>query len=286
MQSVKNIEDLLKKRVKFVALLAPSFVAEFSYPVIISQLNSLGFDKIVELTFGAKMINRDYHKLLKCSNSPLIATTCPGIVEYVTKSYPQYKKNLIPVDSPMIATAKICKKIFPKRKTLFITPCDFKKSEAENSKYVDYVIDYQQLKTLLEKNQNKFNKNKINKTKPSLSSKYFDKFYNDYTKVYPLSGGLSKTAHIRGILKNDETKIIDGILELNNFMKNPNKKIKFIDATFCKGGCIGGPHLSKNLSLAEKRKRVLKYIELAKKEKMPCGCEGLVEKANGISFRK
>jgi len=284
MQNIEKIKALIKKRVKFVALLAPSFVAEFSYPEIISQLNSLGIDKIVELTFGAKMINRDYHKILHCSNCLLIATTCPGIVEYIIKNYPQYKKNLIPVDSPMIATAKICKKIFPKHKTIFIAPCDFKKTEAENSRYVDYVIDYQQLKILLDKN--KFNKNKINKTKPSLSSKYFDKFYNDYTKVYPLSGGLSKTAHIRGILKNDETKIIDGILELNNFMKNPNKKIKFIDATFCKGGCIGGPHLSKNLSLAEKRKRVLKYIELAKKEKMPCGCEGLVEKANGISFRK
>jgi len=58
-------KELKNKKIKMLAILAPSFVAEFDYPIILSQLKELGFDKVVELTFGAKMINREYHKQLE-----------------------------------------------------------------------------------------------------------------------------------------------------------------------------------------------------------------------------
>jgi iron only hydrogenase large subunit-like protein len=133
----------------------------------------------------------------------------------------------------MVATAKICKKIYPKHKTIFISPCNYKKTESNKSKYIDYVIDYIQLKTLF---QNKKN---------NLKKVHFDKFYNDYTKIYPLSGGLTKTAHLKGVLNKKDSLQIDGISNVIKFLKKPDKNIKFLDVTFCKGGCIGGPHLSK-----------------------------------------
>jgi len=40
----------------------------------------------------------------------------------------------------------------------------------------------------------------------------FDKFYNDYTKVYPLSGAVAQTMHAKDILKEDQILIVDGIL--------------------------------------------------------------------------
>lgn len=267
-----NLKEIIKKQ-KTIALLAPSFVCEFKYPEIISQLKILGFDKVVELTFGAKMINREYHRILKSSNDLIIASVCPGITEFIKNKYPKYKKNLIKVDSPMIATGKICKKFYPQYKTIFISPCNFKKQEAEQSKYIDYCIDYQQLKEIIKNIKiTKINSN----CKPDL-------FYNDYTKIYPLSGGLSKTANIKGILKKSETKIIDGILKIEKFLKKPEKGIKFLDVTFCNKGCIGGPFLtSKNLT--ENKKLLKKYLNLAKKEKMPEGGEGIIKKARGIKF--
>ncbi len=289
-------KELKDKNPKLVALLAPSFVSTFEYPSIISQLKKLGFDKVTELTFGAKMVNREYHKQLEKSKKLLISSACPGIVETIKKKYPKYAKNIIKVYSPMIATAKICKKIYPKHKTCFISPCEFKKIESENSEFVDYVIDYEQLKELFKKNNIKESKERI----------FFDKFYNDYTKIYPLSGGLSKTAHLKGILKPGEEKVIDGIEDVMKFLDtikpdgflvspnpknkkgfrdNPDKKIRFLDVTFCKGGCIGGPHTEK-IPLEQKRKKLMHYIEIAKEEKMPAGTEGLIEKASGINFNK
>ena len=63
--NIDRISSELKKGVKMVAMIAPSFPSEFEYPCIIFQLKELGFDKVSELTFGAKMINRDYHTLYK-----------------------------------------------------------------------------------------------------------------------------------------------------------------------------------------------------------------------------
>jgi len=274
----KGVEKLkFPLKGKYVAMLAPSFVVDFSYPKIISQLKNLGFDKIVELTFGAKMINRSYHKKLKKSKNLIISSVCPGIVETIKSKYPSYKKDLIRVDSPMVATAKICKKTYLQYKIVFISPCNFKKIEAQKSKYVDYVINYKELKTLLDFHRltNKRYSQQI----------LFDKFYNDYTKIYPLSGGLSKTAHLKDVLSFNETKVIDGIEDVGKFLKNPNKKIKFLDVTFCRGGCIGGPCVNSKLPLVLKKRKVLGYMKVADKESIPLGRKGLIKRAKGISFK-
>jgi len=272
--NIKKIISELRSGKKMVAMVAPSFVVDFGYPEIIHYLKQIGFDKVVELTFGAKMINRDYHKILKKSkNKLMISSACPGIVNTIKNSHPELVNNLVLVDSPMIAMAKICKKHFPKHKTVFISPCDFKKTEADKSKYLDYVIDYSQLRELIKRFKLKKSKRKIQ----------FDKFYNDYTKIYPLSGGLSKTAHMKGILKADEILIMDGIADVIKFLKNPNPKIKFMDVLFCQGGCIGGPHTSK-YSLRRKRKKVMKYLKKSEKEDIPENRKGLIRKAEGINF--
>ena len=276
--NIQEIEEKLKKGEKMVAMLAPSFAAEFNYPSIIFKLKKLGFDNVVELTFGAKMINREYHKQLKNTKKLLISSACPGVVLFVKNEFPQYKKSLILVDSPMTAMGKICRRYYPKHKIVFISPCHNKKIEAENSKNVDYVIDYIQLRELFEKHRIKgpllFSKEKIQ----------FDKFYNDYTKIFPVSGGLSKTAHLKGVIKHEQCKVIDGIKEIQKFLKNPDKNIKFLDALFCVGGCIGGPCTNQKISVEKKRKKVLNYLKKAKEEDIPENRKGLIKKANGINF--
>ncbi len=260
---------------KYLVMLAPSFVVDFSYPKIISQLKQLGFDKVVELTFGAKMVNREYHKKLKNSKGLLISSVCPGIVETIKKNYPPLKKNLIQVDSPMIAMAKICRKFYPSHKIVFIAPCNFKRIEAAQSKEVDFVIDYKELKRI-------FSKQKFKNTKGKF---LFDKFYNDYTKIYPIAGGLFKTAHLKNLVKPEETRILGGAKEVCNFLNNPDKRVKFLDATFCKGSCIGGPCVNSNLPIGIRRKKVLNYLKKAKTEDIPENRKGVLEKAKGISFK-
>ena len=273
--NIPRIEQLLKKE-KCAALVAPSFVTNFSYPSIISQLKKLGFNKVVELTFGAKMVNRDYHKLLKKSKGLIISSPCPGIVSTVNNKFPNLKNKVAKIDSPVVAMAKICKKHFPQHKTVFLSPCDLKKPETESCKYIDGVIDYNQLQKL-------FKKYKIKK---HLLEKrvQFDNFYNDYTKIYPLSGGLAKTAQIKKIIDDKQIKIIDGISDVIKFLENPDPKIKFLDCLFCAGGCIGGPHTNQKLTIKQKHNKVTQYLKKAKREDIPEDRKGLIDKAKGLKF--
>lgn len=256
-------------------MLAPSFIIDFSYPAVISQLRELGFYKVTELTFGAKMINRDYHKILQKNRGFVVASVCPGVVELIKTRFLEYRKNLIKVDSPMIATAKICKKTYPGCKTVFISPCNYKKIEAKKSKYVDYVVDFRELKKL-------FKRFKIKERETKFK---FDRFYNDYTKIYPVAGGLSKTAHLKQIVKPKEVKIIGGVKKVLRFLKKPDKTVRFLDVTFCNGGCIGGPCINSRLPIFIKRRKTLNYLKLSKREDIPETRKGLIEKAKGVSFK-
>ncbi|MBN2839038.1 MAG: hypothetical protein JXM74_09830 [Fusobacteriaceae bacterium] len=262
---------------KYVIMVAPSFVTDFSYPDIIYRLKKLGFDKVVELTFGAKMVSREYHKLLNKSKGLVISSTCPGIVSTIENRYPELKNKLAKIDSPMVAMGKICKKYFPKHKIVFLSPCNFKKIEAENTRYVDNVIDFEELKNL-------FKKYKIKKKPFYRRGIRFDKFYNDYTKIYPLGGALAKTAHLKNILHEKEFSSIDGIQHVMKFLSEKHDNIKFLDCLFCEGGCIGGPHTNKDLSINKKRKKIIAYLKKSMKEDIPEDRKGLLNKAEGISF--
>jgi len=265
----------LKKGTKMVVMLAPSFVVNFDYPEIITMLKDLGFDKAVELTFGAKVVNHEYHRQLKKTKTLLISTVCPGIATTIKSQLPQYEKNLARIVSPMVATARICKKIYPKHKVVFISPCYNKIQEAKEFDSIDFVIGMDELVELF----------KQYKVKPKNNPKArFDKFYNDYTKIYPTSGGLSKTANLKGIIRPDEVMVIDGIADVIKFLKHPDKKIRFLDATFCIGSCIGGPLQNPNLTLEQKKKRVIDYVNHAMHESIPETAKGIMKQAKGIKL--
>lgn len=98
---VKVLEEEILKKTKLVAMLAPCYVVDFDYPEVIGQLKELGFDKVVELTFGAKMVNLEYHKLLKKADKLVISATCAGIVDTIRREFPQYADNIARIYSPI-----------------------------------------------------------------------------------------------------------------------------------------------------------------------------------------
>jgi len=56
---------------KSIAMLAPTFVLDFEYPAIIGMLRELGFNKVTELTFGARIVNwhmQNMSKIIRNNN--------------------------------------------------------------------------------------------------------------------------------------------------------------------------------------------------------------------------
>ncbi len=279
----------LNKNEKYICLLAPSFITQYEYPDIVYRLRKLGFDKVMEITFGAKMTNLTYYTVLKESiekkeKKTWIASPCPTIVNFIKVKYPHLIPNLIPVHSPVGCMSLICKKFFPEYKIVFVGPCFTKKLEAQEIGTVDHVLTFMELEELFTKK---------NIPKKIVEGKYcisFDKFYNDYTKIYPVSGGLSDTLNYTKILKKNEILVMEGLNDLmkvfDGFKDGMYKNYKFLDVLNCKGGCINGPGMFNKLTINERRKRVFKYRDYARRYEKDLGKTGLKIDAEGINFKR
>lgn len=197
-----------------------------------------------------------------------IASVCPAIVNLILIKYPEYKNNLINVVSPVVATSLICKKYFKDHIPVFISPCFAKKVECKQFN-IPYVVTFNELKQIIDelsKNDlfSKFN----SEFKQNSNSKMFDKFYNDYTKIYPLAGALSKTMHAKELLSKNQVFCYDGFDAVEKINDKKNKNVIFYDLLFCKGGCIGGPAINSQEDLSIKSKKLYKYLDNSKKEKI------------------
>ncbi len=270
---------------KYVCMLAPSFVSMYEYPQIIYRLRALGFEKVVEVTFGAKMTNINYYEILKTQKDRTwIASPCPTLVNMIRTKYPHLIPNLVPVHSPMGSMALIVKKHFPGYKIVFVGPCLTKKMEAEELGTVDEVLTFKELNELFSTN---------NIPEKITEGKYyvtFDKLYNDYTKIYPLSGGLSQTLQYNKILPKKDILVTDGIVNiskiLDQFKDGFYKHYKFLDILSCEGGCINGPHMDCKYPIKERIKRVKKYKEYASRFEKDLGRSGKKIDADGIDFSR
>jgi iron only hydrogenase large subunit-like protein len=282
---VKKLKKLLGSNDKLVCMFAPSFVADFEYPEVVYRLRKLGFDQVVELTFGAKMTNLTYYSILKGDGDRTwITSPCPTLVNFVRNQYPELIPNLVPVHSPMGCMSLICKKLLPKHKQVFIGPCITKKMEAEEIGGIDCALTFRELDSLFKEYGIE------DKIKESKYIRTFDKFYNDYTKIYPLSGGLSETLHHRHLFKKNEILVLDGIANIEKVFKKFKDgkygKYKLLDILSCNGGCIGGPGMVGKYPLKERKKRVVKYKEYASRFERDLGRTGYKVHAEDIDFRR
>jgi two-component system NtrC family sensor kinase len=134
--TIDEVLVLLRSGHRVAACVAPSFPAEFidiPYTQIVGMIRALGFDLVVEVSFGADLVARKYRELAETSNGHrYISTTCPAIIGYVERYYPEMVDSLAPIVSPMVATARVLRKIHgDDLKIVFIGPCIAKKVEAQ-----------------------------------------------------------------------------------------------------------------------------------------------------------
>lgn len=274
--------DLIKNN-EAVAMLAPTFAIDFKYPNIIGMLKKLGFKEVTELTFGARMVNWAYANYVKehPDQKYFISSPCPTVVAFVQNQYPELVQYLVPVVSPMAAMAKVHKKFNPNCKIFFISPCWAKENiEAPQYKEIDAVITLKDLKQIFEQEGIK--------EEDFQEDYYFDSFIREYTKIYPVSGGLASTSHIQKLFGEGEILITDGVennKQAFEDIKNNTSKYRFLDLLNCDGGCIGGPAINKQeLSIEERKNIILEYSKRSSEATMG-EHEGKVKDAKDIDLR-
>jgi len=252
---IKELLNLIEKKSKMVAMLAPSFPIDFSYPEIVGMLKRLGFKYVVEVAAGAIETNRQLLALLNLHpDKKCIANPCPTIVRLIKNKHPKLVPFLTPIDSPMVATAKIVSKKYPNCKKVFIGPCLAKKLEAKEDypKLDILVLTYKELKKIFEIKNITFQK--------SDKSSSFD-ITGKQTRLYSVSGGLAQSSCLTKNLTNPEYDVISGpkLAEkaLQEFSNKP--ELKVLDILYCEGGCINGPGIVSKDSLGGRRQKIIAY---------------------------
>lgn len=247
------IIDLLKNNKKVVATVAPAISGQFGENVTLDMLREafikIGFVDMVEVAFAADILSIkeavEFNNHVEKSGDVLITSCCcPMWVGMLKKSYHQLVKNVSPSVSPMIAAARVIKKLSPDVKVVFIGPCIAKKAEAKEKDLigdVDYVLTFEELKYIfevLEIDPSSF------KGVPSI----------EYTsrggRLYARTGGVSEAIHdvIKELYPEKDKLFLsvqaNGVKECKELLNNLlNKEVKatFIEGMGCVGGCVGGP---------------------------------------------
>ena len=172
----------------------------------------------------------------------------------------------------MIIMSRFVKKEFGEDyKTVFVGPCFAKKIEAKESWNVDYAITFKELQSIFDYYENSNLPVKEFSFDVTENGEIdFDKVYNDYTKVYPLSWAVAQTMHAKDILKEDQVIIVDGIAGMNDAMRKfeADTNIRFLDALSCIWWCIGWPGIMSQDSISMREYKVRSYKEYSQKDKI------------------
>lgn len=254
-KSVHNDADaimrLLTKSKRPIASVAPAFVASFglaSFEPMRSALISLGFADAFETSEGAAAVTAEYKKLLKSGKyENLITSACPAVNRAIELYHHDVLKYLAPVDSPMVAHAKILKSRFPDCDVVFVGPCIAKKREAKESGVLSGALTFEELAELFAAKgitvKSEPPKKAPEKPKAQTATDVTESKEGTTAlkaKYYPISRGIIKS--FDDFPDGYEYIAVDGVGRLDAAVEDILAvRGVFLEINACEGACINGP---------------------------------------------
>lgn len=234
---------------KIYAVLAPAVGGQISGGTTLGKLKNalklVGFYDVVEASLGADIVvsteAEEFAERMASGDEFMTTSCCPAFVNYIKKEFPQLEKNISSTVSPMIATAKLIKKLDENATVVFIGPCVAKKNEIKNESLLgitDYVMTFEELTALL----NAFDIDPRTCTHEDIEDGSI------YARNFAFGGGVSDAVvkYAKETRLSVEVKPVKalGSSEIKKALKlaqlgklNGN----FIEGMMCEHGCIGGP---------------------------------------------
>lgn len=221
-----------------IASIAPSFISSFSltdFSKMNAALKRIGFAFAEETAVGANAVVKEYAKLMQRDKyDNFITSACPAVCRLIQLYYPGALKYLAPVDSPMVAHAKILKKRFPDSKIIFIGPCIAKKREAAESGIVDGVLTFEDLKDIFSEQNIDLETIEVKEAdtvKPE---------YANLSKYFPINRGIIKS--FNSFTDDYQYISIDGTDRCVQVLENIDAVSGvFVEMNICEYACVNGP---------------------------------------------
>ena len=255
-RSVMQVANLLESPGRVVAVVAPSFPAEFTevtdYRQFAGMMRKIGFDHVFEVGFGADLVALEYEKILQDkSDKRCISSDCPAIVNYIRKYHPDLVSSLAPVVSPMVAMSRVVrKKLGNDIKIVFTGPCVAKKEESDE---VDEALTFAELREM-------FRERGIDTR--NIEPLEFDPPVAGKGAVFPISRGLLQTVDIEDNVFEGNIIVAEGRTNFQEAIKEFEEGLisgQHLELLCCEG-CIMGPGMSEGGKHFARRTYVTNYV--------------------------
>jgi iron only hydrogenase large subunit-like protein len=154
LNSVREVEELIAEEGMKIAIIAPSFAAEFTdiedHEVLVGMIRAIGFDRVMEVAFGADLVTAAYTNLFGyATDVSYIAANCPAIVHYIRQYHPNMIDHIARIASPAVVTARVARKMYGENtRVVFVGPCIAKKTESAE---LDEVLTFKELRQIFSK---------------------------------------------------------------------------------------------------------------------------------------
>jgi iron only hydrogenase large subunit-like protein/nitrogen-specific signal transduction histidine kinase len=262
-KEIIQVRELLASDKPVVALIAPSFAAEFSdipdYKLFVGMLKSMGFSRVTEVAFGADLVARKYKSMYDDdAGIPSISSDCPAVVSYIERYFPDLVARLATTVSPMVAMARVVRQKYGSDiKTVFIGPCIAKKDESNE---VDQVLTFRELREMFDEPE----------MLPSRAiASEFDPPCCGKGAIFPVSRGLLNTMDIREdvfegnvIVAEGRPKFQEAIREFESgFIQGPHLELLCCEACILGPGMSPYPFFASSSKRYAKRAMVVKYVK-------------------------
>ena len=231
-----EVRRLLSSGHRVAASVAPSFVSSLSlgeFSALRIALAKLGFAVAEETAVGAQAVVEEYKKVLATGElRNFITSACPAACRLIQMYYPKALPFLAPVDSPMVAHAKMLRRSEPDLKVVFIGPCIAKKREAREHG-IDAVLTFEELLQL-------FSENGIDLATINKLSIDTDRQNANLAKAFPVTRGIIRSFDV--LPEGFRYMAVDGVDRLADVLENIESfDHVFVEMNVCPGGCVNGP---------------------------------------------
>ena len=243
-----------------IAILSSSFPAalpEVRPGQLVTALKRLGFSEVMEDSFGAELVGREYAQLLdRDKNRAVLSSNCPAVAAYIEKYHSELIGNLAPIVSPMIAMGRVIKWQYnAEAKAVFIGPCVAKKAESRDEKVagvIDAVLTFAELKEMF--------------AAKGITPEYeepgeFSGPRPNLGRLFAISGGLLRVAGLSDDIVENDVISAHGrnyVVKILREFAQGDITTRLINLHFCHG-CVDGPVIDNELSGFRRKELVANY---------------------------
>ena len=257
LNTIDGVYDLLNTEKKNIAIVAPSFPAEFkeiaNYKIFVSMVRAIGFDVVSEVSFGADLVAKKYRELIdRTTDKCYISSDCPAVVSYIEHYHPALVKDLVPIASPMVVMSRVMRKKYGDDINItFIGPCVAKKSESDE---VDEMITFTELRDIFEQK---------GITQKTVQPSEFDPPLGGKGAIFPISRGLLQTAGITDDVFEGNIIVAEGRNDFKEAIREFEDGLlrsQHLELLSCEG-CIMGPGMKSKGKQYARRILVSNYVQ-------------------------